>query len=149
MVRVFPSHLQCQTSFLVIHPKEPHMERGRNHIISNSVYGASCAFKKAHPFGYEYVCMCVSSRMCTCMCVYVYAPQQAESSGFLVLCRGILKCFFPSLPLLISSSCSSRTFQHLLSMLSAGECNEGSPVHRKSGWSQAERGLDLTGARQW
>lgn len=32
-------------------------------------------------------------------------------------------------------------------MLSAGECNERSPVHRKSGWSQAERGLDLTGGQ--
>lgn len=29
-------------------------------------------------------------------------------------------------------------------MLSASECNERLPVHRKSGWSQAERGLDLT-----
>lgn len=79
--------------------------------------------------------------MCVCACVCLGSRQSSER--FLVLCRGILKCF-PSLPWLISSACSSRTFQHLLTMLSAAE---RSPVCRKSGWSLAEGGLDLIGGR--
>lgn len=35
---VFPSHLQRQTSFLVIHSKKLQVERGRNHIISNRLW---------------------------------------------------------------------------------------------------------------
>lgn len=57
-----------------------------------------------------------------------------------------MKCF-PSRRLLISSPCSSRTFQHLLSVLSAAGWKERSAVGRKSGRSLAQGGLDLTGGR--
>lgn len=48
-----------------------------------TVYGASCTFKKAHPFGYEYVCMCVSSRVCTCVCTCVHPSRQRAQKDFL------------------------------------------------------------------
>lgn len=113
------------------------VERGRNHTISSRVCRASCAFKNAEPFGYERLCV----RACVCVCASVCIRSRQSPERFLVLCRGILKCS-PSLPWLLSSCCSSRTFQHLLTMLSAAG---RSPVCRKSGWSLAEGGLDLIG----
>lgn len=80
--RVFPSHLQHRTSFLVIHSKEPQW-KGEGTTSFPTVYGASCTFKKAHPFGYEYVCMCVSSRVCTCVCTCVHPSRQRAQKDFL------------------------------------------------------------------
>lgn len=132
-----------------IHSKELHMRRERNRIISNRVCGASSPFKNAHPFGYDCVCMCVSSCAHAPARVCVSAPGVGgELKKISCPMEGDFERFLSLLsPLLISSSRSSRTFQLLLSALSAGRWNETSPACRKSGWSQAEGGLDLTGGQ--
>nr|KAF6469835.1 hypothetical protein HJG59_011192 [Molossus molossus] len=143
------------SDIIACHPlKGAHVERGRNHIVSSRVYGASCTFKKAYPLGYEYVCMCVSACafmpvcVCVCVCVCVSAPgvgrELRKVSGPM---EGDFEMF-----LSFRYPCSSvhpAAAGHLLSMRSVAGATRGRLSVRKSGCSQAERGLDWTGARQW
>lgn len=111
---VLPSPPEHQASFPAIHSKGALRGKWGSHTISSEVCEASCTLN-ASPFGYEYVCVCVSlcARTHLYVCVSVCPRSRQRAQKDFLSCVGDVDVFSFS-TLAQHSSCSFGTFSACL-----------------------------------